>query len=438
MKNKKLIISFLMTLALIFTACSKETSKSSETRENKKSEESIENEDDSKKKDDKADSKGLVNDAVDKEIGVPYEVGVTPDDYNMDYDTSRLHSLKDKKSKYYPKDGVKGLYFNTYSINNPEVYNKIMDMLENTRLNSIVVDIKDDWGNVTMDFDTDDPDIKYASIDIINPKDFIKEMHDKGIYVIGRVTTFKDSIITEKHPDWGFTLDDGSLWKNGHGEAFMNPFLREVQDYDIKIAKLAAEAGFDEVQFDYVRFAEGFETFGDTLDYPRGEFEDKNMEEGDKRVAAITGFVQRAREELQEDGVPISIDVFGYALQVERADGIGQDFGEMSNQTDVISSMIYPSHWGFNSFDIEKPDLEPYELVKRYLEAEQDYLSKLDHPPLSRPWIQDFTASWIGEGNWMEYDKDAVEAQIQAIYDSGQEEFLIWNASSEYTQDVEY
>ncbi|ACV29165.1 Uncharacterized protein conserved in bacteria [Anaerococcus prevotii] len=438
MKNKKLIISFLMTLVLIFTACSKETSKSTEPSENKKSEESIENRDDSKEKDDKANNKGLVNEAVDKEIGVPYEVGVTPDDYNMDYDTSRLHSLKDKKSKYYPKDGVKGLYFNTYSINNPEVYDKIMDMLENTRLNSIVVDIKDDWGNVTMDFDTDDPDIEYASIDIINPKEFIKEMHDKGIYVIGRVTTFKDSIITEKHPDRGFTLDDGSLWKNGHGEAFMNPFLKEVQDYDIKIAKLAAEAGFDEIQFDYVRFAEGFENFGDTLDYPRGEFEDKNMEEGDKRVAAITGFVQRAREELQDKKVPISIDVFGYALQVERAGGIGQDFGEMSNQTDVISSMIYPSHWGFNSFDIEKPDLEPYELVKRYLKAEQEYLSKLDHPPLSRPWIQDFTASWIGDGNWMEYDKDAVEAQIKAIYDSGQEEFLIWNASSEYTQGVEY
>ena len=100
--------------------------------------------------------------------------------------------------------------------------------------------------------------------------------------------------------------------------------------------------------------------------------------------------------------------------------------------------MIYPSHWGPTSFDIEKPDLEPYELVKRYLKAEQELLDTLDHKPLSRPWIQDFTATWIGEGNWMEYDKDAVEAQINAIYDSGQKEFLIWNASSEYTQGVEY
>lgn len=267
----------------------------------------------------------------------------------------------------------------------------------------------------------------------------IEDFHNRGIYVIGRVTTFKDSIITEKHPDWGFTLDDGSLWKNAQDEAFMNPFLKEVQDYDLKIAKLAAQAGFDEIQFDYVRFAEGFETFGDTLDYSKDEFENNTeMDEGEKRVAAITGFVQRAREELQKYDVPISIDVFGYALQVRHAEGIGQDFDKMANQTDVISAMIYPSHWGSGSFDLDKPDLQPYELVKRYLDEEQEVLGALDHPPLSRPWIQDFTASWIGEGNWMEYDADAVQAQIDAIYDQGQNEYLIWNANSEYSTGVDY
>lgn len=382
---------------------------------------------------------GLINEAIEKPVGEPYEVGVTPDDYNMDYDTSRLLSLEEKKSKYYPKDGVKGLYFNTYSINNPEIYNKIIALMEDTALNTVVIDIKDDWGNVTMNFDTDDEDIKYSKIDIVDPEALIEDLHSRGIYVIGRVTTFKDSIITEKHPDWGFTLDDGTLWKNGHEEAFMNPFLKEVQDYDIKIATLAAQAGFDEIQFDYVRFAEGFETFGDTLDYSRGVYENEiEMDEGEKRVGAITGFVQRAREELQAYNVPISIDVFGYALQVRRAEGIGQDFDEMANQTDVISSMIYPSHWGSWSFDIEKPDLEPYELVKRYLDEEKEILGQLDHPPLSRPWIQDFTASWIGEGNWMEYDGDAVQAQIDAIYDQGLNEYLIWNANSEYSSGVDY
>ena len=429
--NIKRKISYLfLSLILVLTSCTntnqKEVSKVDDKTIDQAAEEILED-------------NGLINKAIEKPVGEPYEVGVTPDDYNMDYDTSRLLSLEEKKSKYYPKDGVKGLYFNTYSINNPEIYNKIIALMEDTALNTVVIDIKDDWGNVTMNFDTDDEDIKYSKIDIVDPEALIEDLHSRGIYVIGRVTTFKDSIITEKHPDWGFTLDDGTLWKNGHEEAFMNPFLKEVQDYDIKIATLAAHAGFDEIQFDYVRFAEGFETFGDTLDYSRGVYENEiEMDEGEKRVGAITGFVQRAREELQAYNVPISIDVFGYALQVRRAEGIGQDFDEMANQTDVISSMIYPSHWGSWSFDIEKPDLEPYELVKRYLDEEKEILGQLDHPPVSRPWIQDFTASWIGEGNWMEYDGDAVQAQIDAIYDQGLNEYLIWNSNSEYSSGVDY
>lgn len=438
MKRNKLIYLFIFSIILILSSCTNSDKDNSDI-ENQKIGQILEDNGENNNNKLDGNEEGLINEVLDREVGVPYEVGVTPDDYNMDYDTSRMHDLKSKKSKYYPKDGVKGLYLNAYSINNPEIYNKIVEKIDTTNLNTIVVDIKDDWGNVTMNFNTDDEDINYSKTDIIDPKSLLEDLHQKNIYVIGRVTSFKDSIITEKHPEWGFTLDDGSLWKNGGGEAFMNPFLKEVQDYDIKIAKLAAEAGFDEIQFDYVRFAEGFETFGDKLTYSRGEFEDKDdMEEGEKRVAAITGFVQRAREELQNYGVPISIDVFGYALQVRRAEGIGQDFDQMANQTDAISSMIYPSHWGKWSFDIEKPDLEPYNLVYRYLDEEKKILKALEHPPQSRPWIQDFTATWIGEGNWMEYDAEAVQAQIDAIYAQGQNEYLIWNASGEYSDGVNY
>ena len=443
MNKKTKILSIFLSFILILTACTASKSNNQNTNERQTSSETKKEEVEDKDRDDtekdSSDDEDLMNKAVDKKVGEPYEVGVTPDDYGMDYDTSRLHALDEKKSKYYPKDGVKGLYFNTYSINDTEKYNFITDLIEDSNLNTVVVDIKDDWGNITMNFDTNDEDIKYSKIDIVDPESFLEDMHSRGIYVIGRVTTFKDSIITEKHPEWGFTLDDGTLWKNAHDEAFMNPFLKDVQDYDIKIAKLAAEAGFDEIQFDYVRFAEGFETFGDTLDYSRGEFADNTeMDEGEKRVAAITGFVQKAREELQSYGIPMSIDVFGYAMQVRHAEGIGQDFDQMANQTDAISSMIYPSHWGSGSFEIEKPDLEPYELVSRYLDEEQKILGNLDHPPLSRPWIQDFTASWIGEGNYMEYGADEVQAQIDAIYDKGQNEYLIWNANTEYSLGVDY
>ena len=356
----------------------------------------------------------------------------------MDYDTSRLLSFEDKKSKYYPKDGVRGLYFNTGSINNPEVYSRIIGLIENSNLNAVVIDVKDDWGNITVNFKTDNEDIQYANTKLLDAEKLITDLHSRGIYVIGRITTFKDSIITKKHPEWGFTKDDGSLWANGRGEVFMNPFLKEVQDYNIEIGELAAEAGFDEIQYDYVRFAEGFETFGDSLSYSRGEYENKPMDEGDKRVSAITGYVRKARESISAYGLPVAIDVFGYALQAGRASGIGQDFSEISNEADIMCSMIYPSHCGPYSFDIEKPDLEPYELVTRYLKEEQAIFKDLDHRPQSRPWIQDFTASWIGEGNWMVYDADAVQAQIDAIYESGQREYLIWNATNTYSEGVDY
>lgn len=417
MKNKNVFLALIISLIFIFTSCN--SNKSDNLSNDVSSDENI----------------------VEKEkkpIGEPYEVGVTPDDYNMDYDTSRLKALDEKKSKYYPEDGVKGLYFNTYAIANPQIYEKMTNLLDSTKLNAVVVDIKDDWGNITCEFKTDNEDIKYATTEVIDVEKFIKDMHSRGVYVIGRITTFKDSVITEKHPEWGFTLSDGSLWTNGHGEAFMNPFMDEVRNYDLEIAELAAKAGFDEIQFDYIRFAEGFETFHGDLNYPMGRWEDMEMEDGEKRVDAITSFVKEARETLQAYDMPCGIDVFGYAMQVGRAEGIGQDFKEMANEADVMSSMIYPSHWGQYSFDLEKPDLEPYELVRRYLKEEQKEFEEIEHKPKSRPWIQDFTASWIGQGNFMEYDAEAVQAQVDAIYDSGQDEFLIWNASAEYTEGVEY
>ena len=428
MFKKKTFLGIFLICILIFAGCSQKN----KVAENDKLKEALESSENIEKKISKK-KKPTKN-----KIGVPYEIGVTPDDYNMDYDTSRLLSLEDKKSKYYPKDGVRGLYFNSGSINNPEVYDRIVGLIENSNLNAVVIDVKDDWGNITVNFDTDNEDIQYANTKLLDAESLISDLHSRGIYVIGRITTFKDSIITKKHPEWGFTRDDGSLWANGRGEVFMNPFLKEVQDYNIKIGELAAEAGFDEIQYDYVRFAEGFETFGDTLSYSRGEYENKPMDEGDKRVSAITGYVRKARESISAYGLPVAIDVFGYALQAGRASGIGQDFSEISNEADIMCSMIYPSHWGLYSFDIEKPDLEPYELVTRYLKEEQAIFKDLEHKPQSRPWIQDFTASWIGEGNWMVYDADAVQAQVDAIYESGQREYLIWNATNTYSEGVDY
>src|SRR5699024_1228684 len=130
--------------------------------------------------------------------------------------------------------------------------------------------------------------------------------------------------------------------------------------------KEAAELGFQEIQFAYVRFPEGFENRADTPDYDKGDYAD--IEDDVKgRVDSINDFVGYAKEELVDYDVDVSVDVFGYTAAVENAPGIGQDLVQIGEHIDVLSSMIYPSHWGPGSLDIDKPDLEPYETVFRYV-----------------------------------------------------------------------
>ena len=144
-----------------------------------------------------------------------------------------------------------------------------------------------------------------------------------------------------------------------------------------------------------------------------------------------------AKEKLEPYDVEVSVDIFGYSATLPEAPGIGQNFSKISENVDVISSMIYPSHWT-SYFGIEKPDLEPYELIKEYAKLENKKLAELKTPPVSRPWIQDFTATWLGKGNYIPYGKEEVEAQIKALNEEGIDEFLLWNAGNRYTPGVDY
>ena len=136
--------------------------------------------------------------------------------------------------------------------------------------------------------------------------------------------------------------------------------------------------------------------------------------------------------------VKVSVDIFGYTATLPEAPGIGQNFNRISSSVDVISSMIYPSHWSNGYFGISKPDKEPYRLVTEYMKAEKEKFAQLQTPPQSRPWIQDFTASWLGAGNYIKYGKAEVDAQIKALKDAGVNEYLIWNANNSYSEGVTY
>ena len=338
----------------------------------------------------------------------------------------------------YPKDGVKGIYV-TSNFTQGAKMDELVKFIKDSNLNTMVIDVKDDTGNITMKLNTGNKQVDKNTLDIVDGKKLLKKLHDNNIYPIARIVTFKDTKLANEHPEWTFRNSDGSVWTNGKGDSFVNPFMKEVWKYDIDVAKAAAKAGFQDIQFDYVRFPEGFENQADSLTYNKGEYKNSQMSSGDQRVDTITKFLEYANKELKPMGVNVSADVFGYSALVENAPGIGQSFPKISKNVDAISSMIYPSHWSNGDFGLQAPDTEPYKTVNRYIQKENSLLDTLGKDkPISRPWIQDFTASYLGAGNYIDYDAKAISEVVQALKDNGVNEFLLWNAGNDYTEGVNY
>ncbi|GGF69754.1 hypothetical protein GCM10010912_13670 [Paenibacillus albidus] len=325
---------------------------------------------------------------------------------------------------------VKGIYVTAYSAGGARM-EKLLALLDNTELNSMVIDIKDDAGYIT--YKTDNPELlamgeSQKFIGDINK--LMERLKKHEVYPIARIVVFKDSVLAKKNPELSFVNKDGSVWANKGGDSFVNPYSEDVWKYNVDIAKEAAKLGFKEIQFDYVRFPEGFEKRADTLKYT------KNAK---PRVEIVSDFVKYAKSELGPLGVRVSVDIFGYAASVPAAEGIGQDFVKISKNVDVISPMVYPSHYSTGWFDVKDPDKDPYATIKGSMVDTHKKLNPLgSYKPIIRPWIQDFTASWLGSGHYIKYGKQQVEDQVRALKDQNIDEFLLWNANNRYTENVNY
>ncbi|MFC3804148.1 putative glycoside hydrolase [Cohnella sp. GCM10012308] len=325
---------------------------------------------------------------------------------------------------------VKGVYVTAYSAGG-ERMTTLLDLLDKTALNAMVIDIKDDLGYIT--YKTDNPELQKLG----TPMRFIKDigalmdtLQKHEVYPIARIVVFKDSVLAKKHPELSFVTANGTVWQNGKKDSFVNPYRKEVWDYNIAVAKEAAKLGFKEIQFDYVRFPEGFEKKADSLKFTKSD---------ESRTDVVSGFVKYAKEQLEPLGVRVSVDIFGYAASVPAAEGIGQDFGKISSNVDVISPMIYPSHYSTGWFKQTDPDKAPYATIKGAMVDTHKKLDPLgDAKPVIRPWIQDFTASWLGSGHYIKYGATEVQAQIKALQDSGVDEYLLWNATNRYTSGVQF
>lgn len=330
------------------------------------------------------------------------------------------------------QEPIRGIYVNPSNTKGPQ-FHKLLLLVKNTELNAMVVDIKDDFGHLSFTPSINSPYHNVSRPYITNPKTFIHTLEENNIYPIARIVVFKDNVLANKNPSLTFRTVSG-VWKNSRGDSFTNPFLKEVWDYNIGMAIEAANIGFKEIQFDYVRFPEKFEKIEGQLNYGKTNF---HSTAGSERAAAVTEFVKYACEKIKPFNVKVSVDVFGNATVIPEASGIGQNFSNIAQHIDVISAMIYPSHWT-TIFGIQKPDLQPYLLVREYAKVENNRLQKLVNPPTSRPWLQDFTAAWLGKGNYKIYEKKEVEDQIRALHSQGINEYLLWNANNTYTPNVDY
>ena len=337
----------------------------------------------------------------------------------------------------YPEDGVKGVYVTAYSAGGSKM-DYLTDLINSTDLNAMVIDIKDDEGYITLDLESENELVQQMTTNFIDDADqLMTRLDENDIYPIARIVVFKDTLLAQEKPELSFTHGDGSVWSNGNGDSFVNPYLKEVWDYNIEVAIQAAKLGFKEIQFDYVRFPEGFELIDRDINYSHGHYGDDDLDviSMEYRNQAVTDFVAYAREKLQPYGVDVSVDIFGYAAVVRETPGIGQSFPGIASEVDVISSMIYPSHWGLGNLDIAVPDLEPYNVVNNYSKIELAILDELgEDAPVTRPWIQDFTASYLGAGYYMEYGNHEVTEQIRALADNGIHEYLLWNAGNTYSE----
>ena len=323
---------------------------------------------------------------------------------------------------------VKGLYANADALNRK--WNSLLNLIDTTEINAIVIDIKDDDGFIVVENDSQLLNsMTNKRILISNFEAKMQALKERDVYLIARVVCFRDIRSVRSNESYGVHMPDGSLLKDGNGFTWMNPNNHEVWEYLTEVGRVCAKLGFDEVNFDYCRFS----TDSKVKDADYGmELTTENKE------AAITGFVKYACENLKPLGVFVSVDVFGVVLSSTiDAAAVGQNYADMSSYLDYICPMVYPSHYSRGYYNIPVPDADPYALIYNAMLDSKKVLAvnvAKGRCAQVRPWLQSFTATWV-KGH-IEYGGPELRAQIKATYDAGYEAgWQLWNASGNYITD---
>ncbi len=315
---------------------------------------------------------------------------------------------------------VKSLYMSGWVAGSKDFVTSLIKIVDETELNAVVIDIKDSTGRLS--FQIDEPSIqKIGSAEnrIKDVKALTALLHSKNIYIIGRISTFQDPYLTKLKPEWAIKKSsNGEVWKDRKGLSFLDPTNKEVHKYLVSIALSSYELGFDEMNFDYIRYPSD----GNMKDI------NYNLKNGDTRSDNMEKFFKYLRDEIKKDiDIPISADLFGLTTEADGDMGIGQLWEKTIPYFDFVCPMVYPSHYPSGYSGYKNPSLYPYEVVNKAL-ASAVVKTKAINEDISkiRPWLQDFDLGAT-------YTKEMMRAQMKATYDNGLNSWMLWDPSNKYT-----
>ncbi len=312
----------------------------------------------------------------------------------------------------------KALYLSMYGIADKTLRGNALKLIDATELNALVIDVKGDRGLVPY----------HSAISLVadvgaqrvitvpDLAQLIAQLRGRGIYTIARIVVFKDHLLSLARPALALHRRDGSVFRDHEGLAWTNPYSHDVWAYNIAIAVEAARAGFDEIQFDYVRLPD---TTGLVYDLPWTE---------QNRESAIDGFLAQARAALTPFNVFLAADTFGYICWNTDDTKIGQKLERLAGIVDYLSPMLYPSGFQFGIPGYRKAVDHPYEIVRLSLDRGQ---RRLRMSPLHfRPWLQAFR-DYAGSGR--PFTAGEIRLQIKAAEDFGADGWMLWNSRNQYS-----
>ena len=317
---------------------------------------------------------------------------------------------------------IRAAYLTYYGIAEPSIRNRVLELVDRTELNAVVIDVKGDRGLIP--YRTEVPAaLEAGALGPVIIKDFdgmLRSFRERGIYTIARIVAFKDNVLAKHRPDLAIIdTRTGKPWIDNEKLAWVDPFREEVWDYLIAIAKEAVAKGFDEVQFDYVRFPTDGRLSAAAYAQPNTSA---------TRLPAIAGFLAKARRELGPTGAFLSADVFGYTAFNANDTDIGQRVEELAPHLDYICPMVYPSGYHLGIPGFRNPVTHPYEVVR---ESVRLIRQRTQHTAVQvRPWLQDFRDYAFDRRI---FGTREIRAQIKGASDGGGVGFMLWNPRNDYT-----